>query len=329
MAKRKRLSALGMVGDTPPAERPAIQQVPPVARIAADAATQSALDDLAQELRSARDSGRMVVELPLDAVEIGHLHRDRMSFDPEDMDALKASLRDRGQQTPIEVVALQDGRYGLISGARRLTALRVLFRETGRADLSRVKALLRPAASAPDAYLAMVEENEIRSDLSFYERGRLAHEAARIGVFESPAEAVKALFIHVSASKRSKILNFVALHQVLGQSLRFPEAIPEKLGLALVKAAGQDVGFADRVAAQLQSGDPQDATAERSILDRALIPPKPTQAGRDDGDDAEEQELQIGQGVRMKSRPGRILLSGRGVTEDLARDLIQWLEQRG
>lgn len=331
MAKRKRLSAFGMVGEAA-AERPPVQQVPPVARIAADAATQAALDDLAQELRAARDGGRMVVELPLEAIEIGHLHRDRMAFDPEDMAALKASLRDRGQQTPIEVVALQDGRYGLISGARRMAALKALHHETGREDLARVKALLRPASKAPEAYLAMVEENEIRADLSFYERGRLAHEAARIGVFDSPAEAVKALFVHVSPSKRSKIMNFVALHQSMGHVLRFPEAIPEKLGLALVKAVGQRPDLAARLTRDLQQADPADAAAERAVLERALessARPGAETCPQEDTRKTEEQVIDAGQGVRMKARPGRILLSGRGVTEDLARDLALWLEQRG
>jgi hypothetical protein len=36
----------------------------------------------------------------------------------------------------------------------------------------------------PEAYLAMVEENEIRVGLSFYERARIVARAAEAGVFE-------------------------------------------------------------------------------------------------------------------------------------------------
>lgn len=326
MAKRKRLSAFGMVGDTD--ETVSVpQNTPPVARIAADAAAQAALDDLADELRLARESGRMIVELPLDAIEATHLHRDRMHLDPEDMAALKASIADRGQQAPIEVVALPDGRYGLISGARRLAALTELRDSAGegRARFATIKALLRPYSAAPDAYLAMVEENEIRADLSFYERGRLAHEAARIGVFENPAAAVKALFVHVSPSKRSKILNFVALHDALGQALRFPEAIPEKLGLALVKAIGQNPRLAGDIARNLASTAPSSPADERAILERVLQPIKATADIVAASDDIDQD---MGEGIRMKGRVGRVTLSGKGVTDDLLRDLADWLQSR-
>lgn len=261
----------------------------------------------------------MIVDLPLDAIEIQHLARDRMTFDPEDMNALMASLRDRGQQTAIEVVALEDRRYGLISGARRLTALRNLHEETGEGRFAKVKALIRPQSSAPQAYLAMVEENEIRSDLSFYERGRLAYEAARLGVFESPAAAVKSLFVHVSPSKRSKILNFVTLHDAIGAALSFPEAIPEKLGLSLVKAMEKDPDLSLEIARCLQSGAPSSASEERSILDHVLAPKK----------FKPDQKNSTGQGVQMKAKPGRITLTGAGVTDQFIADLSEWLKAKG
>ncbi|MBU2958924.1 ParB N-terminal domain-containing protein [Paracoccus sp. 1_MG-2023] len=326
MAKRKRLTTFGLA-DEPGATLPnAATGVPPVARIAADAATQSALEDLAQELRQAREGGRMVVELPLDRVDAQHLTRDRMDFDPEDMAALMASIRDRGQQTPIEVVALEGGRHGLISGARRLTAMRRIHEETGDDRFASIKALLRPAATAADTYLAMVEENEIRSDLSFYERARLAHEAARLGVFENPQAAVRSLFVHVSASKRSKILNFVMLHEALGHVLRFPEAIPEKLGLPLVKALNASPDFAGRVVAILQDAAPETAARERELLDGALRDldrpkgkAKPATARIDH---------QLGQGLRLSGKVGAITLSGDRVTEELVDALREWLERQ-
>lgn len=328
MAKRKRLSAFGMVGDTDlgesPEDRAPMANIPPVARIAADAATQAALSDLAAELRQARDQGRMVVDLPLSAIEAGHLHRDRMHLDPEDMAALKASIRDRGQQMPIEVVALPGGRYGLVSGARRLAALTALQQDTGEGRFATVKALLRSFEDAPDAYLAMVEENEIRADLSFYERGRLAHEAAELGVFDSAAAAVKALFVHAPAPKRSKILSFVALHQAIGHALAFPEAIPEHLGLALVKAMQQDAGLAARLTADLRHAAPGDAASERAILEAGLKPAAKATVITQAQDDVQD----IGAGLRMTAKPGRVVLTGRAVTEDLLRDLAEWLGAR-
>ncbi|MBK4218120.1 ParB N-terminal domain-containing protein [Paracoccus caeni] len=324
MAKRKRLSAFGMMADTEH-ETPPLQRIPPVARIAADAAAQAALDDLADELRQARDTGRMVVELPLSAIDAGHLRRDRMRMDPEEMDVLKASIADRGQQAPIEVVALDEGRFGLISGARRLAALEGLHRETGDARFGQVKALLRPFERAPEAYLAMVEENEIRADLSFYERARLAYEAARIGIFGSPAAAVKELFVHAAPPKRSKILNFVALHKAIGPALHFPEAIPEKLGLALVRALELDPKLAKTASTRLREAAPATAAEERAVLEAILRPASRKDEAQDGADDP---DFQLGDGLHLKGRAGRAVLSGHAVTNDLLRDLAEWLKSR-
>lgn len=322
MAKRKRLSALGMMAEDEPF--PGSNPVPPVARIAAETATQAALEELASELRQARDSGRMVLDLPLATVKATHLQRDRMHMDPDEMASLKASIRDRGQQMPIEVVTLSDGHYGLISGARRLAALTALHAETGDNRFGAVQALLRPFEAAPKAYLAMVEENEIRADLSFYERGRLAYEAARLGVFDTPAAAVKMLFQHAPAPKRSKILSFVALHEALGDVLRFPEAIPEKLGLALVKAMQGDPGLIRRLRDGLALAAPESAWLERAVLEAALRPDNAEKSRPE----TEEISEEIGAGIRMKARPGRILLTGGGVTEDFMRDLSDWIGSR-
>lgn len=322
MAKRKRLTAFGTVGDEEAVTAPA--HLPPVARIAAEAATQSALEDLAAELRQARDSGRMVLDLPLAVVEATHLQRDRMYMDPEEMALLQASIRDRGQQMPIEVVTLSGGRYGLVSGARRLAALTALYSETRDNRFATVKALLRPFEAAPEAYLAMVEENEIRADLSFYERGRLAFEAARLGVFDTPAAAVKMLFQHAPAPKRSKILSFVALHEVLGNDLRFPEAVPEKLGLALVKAIQDDAGLTARLRDLLAAESVDTASDERRVLEAVLRP----EVGEASQDVTRNFEMNSGAVISMKARAGRIVITGKGVTEALIAELVQWLESR-
>lgn len=334
MAKRKRLSpAAGFGGETGTEDQMGYPfgvaptrdvQFPPVAQIAGDAAARAALDELAGQMQAAREGGRMVIDLPLGAVEATHLQRDRMHMDPEEMASLKASIRDRGQQMPIEVVALTEGRYGLVSGARRLAALMALHEETGDAGFATVKALLRPFTAAPEAYLAMVEENEIRADLSFYERGRLAHEAARMGVFDSPAAAVRMLFQHAPAPKRSKILSFVALHEALGNVLCFPEAIPERLGLALVKAMQADPALVRHLQESLQRSAPGSASAEREILEAVL---RPTPAARAESKPAEVPQ-QVGEGILIAARPGRVVLTGRGVTDDFLSDLAEWLQTR-
>ncbi|MEJ6396199.1 ParB N-terminal domain-containing protein [Gymnodinialimonas sp. 2305UL16-5] len=317
MAKRKRLSPalLGstepaLTGDTGSQSGPGSR--PPIAQVAGEAAEQSAFAEVARTLTEAREDGRLIQRVPLEAVETGHLVRDRMAFDDDDMAALRASLEARGQQVPIEVVTFETGGYGLISGLRRVMALRQI-------GASEVLALVRTPASSAEAYLAMVEENEIRAGISFYERAHLAAEAARLGLYASPQAAIAALFPRASAPKRSKIGSFVTLHGALGDVLRFPAGIPERLGLALVKALGSDPGLADRLRADLIDAAPTDAEAERTMLEAALR--KPSAAPR-------QSPPEVAPGIRLDGRKGKVVLSGPRVTEALQRDLVAWLAAR-
>ena len=293
---------------------------PPIAQVAGEAADRAAFEEVARELTSARAEGRLVNRLPLAAVEAGHLVRDRIDMDADDLEALAESLRARGQQTPIEVVDLGDGRYGLISGWRRLTALRRLHQESGDGRFSEVQALIRRPDGAAEAYLAMVEENEIRAGLSFYERARIAVQAASLGVHKTPSAAVQALFSAASASKRSKILAFVPLVEAFDGQIRFPAAIPEKLGLALAAALGADRGFRRRLSEALRKAAPETTAAERRVLDRALRPEASAVPA------AEAQE--VAPGVSLRLHRGRVTLSGTGVDETLAADLRAWLAAR-
>ena len=260
--------AVSPVPPAAPAPRP-----PPISRIAAETAATAALEALAGEVAEARATGRMVEALPLDTIDTGHLVRDRVSFDGEDFDALVESLRLHGQRAPVEVIDLGQGfrsdlhlssadgetrgrvmgqgdaardaapetgrRYGLISGWRRLSALRRLHAETGEARFATVLALLRTPESSGAAYVAMVEENEIRAGLSYYERARIAAKAVEAGAFADRGEALRSLYATASRAKRSKIGSFLNLYDALDGSLRFPAAIGERLGLQLAQRLWQ------------------------------------------------------------------------------------------
>jgi ParB family chromosome partitioning protein len=285
----------------------------PIAEVAGESAERAALAELTREVTAAREEGRLVQRLALDAVETGHLVRDRMNLDEEEMQTLVHSLRARGQQSPVEVVALEGGRFGLISGWRRVEALR-------RIGAGTVLAFVRRPETSAEAYLAMVEENEVRSGLSFYERGRLAAEAVKLGLFADAPSAVAALFASAPAPRRSKILSFVALHQRLGDALRFPTAIPERLGIALVAALERE-GFPRRLRDSLRKAAPGTAEAERAVLERALR--RAAGAGR-----TAEAGDEVAPGVFLRAKGRGLTLSGPGVTADLRRDLAQWLSAR-
>ena len=158
----------------------------PIARVAAEAAGTAALRELSDTLERARETGRMVLDLPFDAIAPDHLARDRIPAEDAEMATLRESIRTHGQRTPVEVTPLTGALpYGLISGWRRLQALKSLHAETGDARFATVQALVRRPETAQDAYVTMVEENEIRLGLSQYERARVAALATQRGVFES------------------------------------------------------------------------------------------------------------------------------------------------
>ncbi len=243
----------------------------PIADVAGAAAATAALSEVAAELEAVRAEGRLVQALPLETVVADHLVRDRLTaaVADDEMQSLMASLRARGQQTPIEVVETEPGRYGLISGWRRLSALRALHAETDEPRFATVHALVRRPETAADAYIAMVEENEIRVGLSYFERARIVARAVEEGVYPDIQQGLNCLFGSASRAKRSKIKSFLPLVKALGGHLNFPAAIGERLGLKLSVRLEED-GFATRLKDRLRKASPNSAEAEGALLQRAL-----------------------------------------------------------
>ncbi len=325
MAKRRRLSPALMATETGSDNEIEPVSRPPIATVAGEAAASAGFAEVARELTAAREEGRLIGRLRLDDIEVGHLVRDRVAFDAEEMAALRNSLQRRGQQVPIEVVQTSDGRYGLISGLRRVMALKEL-------GASEVLALVRQPDTSAEAYLAMVEENEIRAGISFYERARLASEAARLGLYPDPATAIAALFGAASPAKRSKIGSFVRVHVALGSELRFPAAIPERVGLALAGALDREDGFGAGLSAALNAAEPDSPEAERKILDTALtraVEPAAQTGKPGRPRTAPAEKTSTAPGIVMEVRPGRVVLTGEGVTEDLCRALELWIAKNG
>lgn len=310
MAKRKRLELSPEVGMETKAPFSGLSRMP-IAEVVGDTAARLALDEVSQAMTEAETEGRLVRRIALDRIDMRHLNRDRMVLDADEMDALKASISARGQQSPIEVLQLSSGHFGLISGLRRLEALRSLGE-------TKVLAFVRRPEGAAASYVAMVEENEIRAALSFYERANIAVQAVGAGVYPNTRRAVQDLFASVSSAKRSKILRFVVLRQALGRALRFPTAIPEKLGLALAAAIERDKRIATRISDALRKTPPADAAAERRVLERALKGPAA----------ALETAEELAPGVMLKSAKGRLTLAGAGVDATFEAALRDWIVER-
>ena len=321
MAKRKRLSF-----DSPvlPRISPGEAAPAPIAGVVGDASANAALTEMSETLEAAREGGRMVMDLPLEQIVLDYLVRDRIVADDGDMQSLQESLRARGQQVPIEVTRLGPDRYGLISGWRRCQALLAL--KTGT-----VLALIRPMTEAPDAYRAMVEENEIRVGLSYYERARIVARSVEQGVFASKREALSSLFAAASRAKRSKIGTFLPIVAALDGHLRFPQGLTERSGLALGRALAEDDDLAARAVTVLQSQSPTDAVAEAACLNALLQPAANAPSGPAKRKAAKAGTSQKGApetlcpGVEMVFSEGKIVLNGARVNARLAERLRGFL----
>lgn len=332
---RDSISSMRNVAEKSAADRreTAVSKAPPIGRMAGSAA-RSAEDEILRlrqerdELKgdaaaweTARAEGLVIVQIPLDQIDDHAISRDRRQLDRdgEPWSELKASLLARGQQTPIEVSAPQNGTYHLISGYRRLSALRALFAETGEERFGSVKALVINPATTVDAMLAMVEENEIRQDVSFYERGRICCLAADQGVCDTVDDAIQTLFAHSSRNRRYKIRNFTVIHTQIGAFLDYPEAIGERLGAKLAQALKEGRGDA-LIAVLSDRGEKfSDAAEELAVLEAfvsrkgAFADPKPK---------AKVQTIEArgaGQGAlsaKAKARNGRVTIEFSGLAVD-------------
>jgi ParB family transcriptional regulator, chromosome partitioning protein len=316
--------------------------IPPIAQVSGQSAEAAALREITQGIEAARAEGRMVVEVPLGDIAPHHLARDRMAFDREELDTLKASIRSHGQRVPAEITPLHTRAeagagagdaegglayaWGLISGWRRLRALSELCDETGDARFSVLRALIRPPGEAAASYVAMVEENEIRVGLSYYERARVVAEAAARGVFPDQPAALRTLFATASRAKRSKIASFIDIHEELGDLLHFPAAIPERLGLALVSRLRS--GDCPRIRAALMTARPATAAAEIALLERLARVPR-TDVSR--AKPSAEIILRPGVVMALERRGCRIAvtLSGQAVNDALLDEVRAALRRLG
>lgn len=306
----------------------------PIADVAHDAATTAALAEVSSAMEAARAEGRLIVKLPLDAIEADYLVRDRMEVDETEMQVLLDSLTARGQQTAIEVTELGTGRYGLISGWRRLKALRHLA--ANGVGTETVLAIIRSPREQADAYLAMVEENEIRAGLSFYERARIVVRAAEAGVYPSDRTALAGLFAAASRSKRSKIGSFVRIVRALDPALHYPSALSERAGLALAQAIETDPGLVQRLFSALATR-PASAEDEAAIIAAAIAPqavpvdtaaPLVASAPRTTGSspapraEPDPHAVELRPGLRLRETASGLLISGYALKDDYFKERL-------
>lgn len=121
-----------------------------------------------QTLRNASDvqDGRRlrdgIAELTTDQIETEGRFDDRLHLD---LDSLKASIKANGQRVPILVRPLEEGRYSLIYGRRRLEACKELG--------INIRAIITET-DGDQSLKDQILENQERRELSFIERALVA-----------------------------------------------------------------------------------------------------------------------------------------------------------
>lgn len=325
--------------------------IAPIAQIAADSAAQSSSETAATRearartevdaarLHAAQAQGLLMVEVPVDQIDEGAMIRDRMTLREDELLELRQSIAAHGLRLPIEVFELErpvEGgpRYGLLSGYRRLLAVQGLRDLTEAPKYDVIRALIRPRTEADAAFVAMIEENEVREELSQFERGRIAVIAANHGAFANTEDAVDKLFATGSKAKRSKVRSFALIFEELGDMLQFPEGLSERRGLRLSAALRRGAEAGLRRA--LSDHAPVDADEEWAVLEPVIakIEQGPRDASRGGRPKAkpvgygwiDSQTIRTSGGVtirRASDSKGHILrLEGRAVTAELMDSLM-------
>ncbi len=225
----------------------------------------------AKELRTARESGRLLERISIAQILANDLPRDRLQLDDvsssSEMEELKASIRARGQKDPIVVYSDGQGSFQLVNGWRRLSALRQLFDETGDERFSfAVAKIVSADGERIEQYIDMVEENILREDLTFAEMAQVVLDASRDPATGSsdPDVLVGRLYAAFHRTKKSYVRTFVTLLLALDSDLKWPKAVPRNLGLEVGRRLKDDSDAVADLRAQLSDAkSPED---QNSVL---------------------------------------------------------------
>ena len=205
-----------------------------------------------------------------------------------------------------------------------MAALERLKAQTGEGRFDHVLALVRRPKDAADAYVSMVEENEVRVGLSYYERARVAAQAVKRVVFETEKAALLSLFASARRAKRSRIRSFIELYHVLDGHLKFLTANPERLGLAIVDVLRRDDSKTKTFQKGLEGADAQTPEAELEALS-ALARPAPS---KPNVPRAEHLKQTLPNGLKASLKSNKIEIAGKPVFKDLYHQISVLLAEK-
>lgn len=223
--------------------------------------------------------------IPTAGIDEHALPRDRTLIEAAQLDELKSSIVANGLRLPIEVFAADAG-YGLLSGYRRLMAFRLLEEIHGEA-FATIPALIRPAEEVCTAFARVVEENDLRQDLSPWERGRTLVVARESVGFDTLDAALAALYPHADRRKQSRLRVLAEVVEALEDRITDPELWSENRLIRLGNILR--LGWGDLIDAALDDADvgaewdaiaPVIAEAESLPLEERATPQRPKRLSR-------------------------------------------------
>ena len=225
-----------------------------------------------------------ITQIPTAEIFEHALLRDRSHLDTTALEDLAASIARDGLRQPIEVWALsqptETHRYGLISGLRRLTATRLLHSRNPSTHTT-IPAFLR----IPDAMAQMIAENEIRENLTPWERGLTLAASVAQDLFPTIDAAIAALHPTATKQKRTRLRTLALVAEELEDAFTTPELLSqnqiERLAAAL--RGGLTPLIHQILKENRRASLPSQWAALLPTLSEALTPesdPTPTKPGR-------------------------------------------------
>jgi ParB family chromosome partitioning protein len=310
-----------------PTERPALaaRQLGPIAEqanlYAEHVATRAKLYE------TAKAEGRLLVDIDpkkIRATEFRNRHdRSLLADDPQFM-ALKASLAEHGQETPIRVRPVKNAlpyEFEIVAGHRRHAACLALDSESpdGFPILAIIDATV---ADARNLVLKMYRENEERFDLSAFEKGRMFARWLDAGVYDSQRELAAAIGMGEAAA--AKYLAVAALPKEILAAFGDDRLIPMSWGPTLSQALKANQAAVIKAAERLIQRKPP---ASPDIVLRTLVAAVAGKAAAGRGTSREES-VRIGGRIPLKVGSGRnrIVLKLQHVDESMQKALREELK---
>ena len=286
-----------------------------------------------QRLKAERAAGLLVLRLDpkrVRATEFINRHeRAFLESDPKFIE-LKDSLRANGQEQPIRVRAVAEdpaADFEIVSGHRRHRAALALDAEIegGFPVLALVDG---KASESRDLVLKMYRENEVRSDLSAFEKGTMFQQWLAAGVFAEQGELASA--IGVSDATVTKYLQIADLPAFVVAAFSDPRDIAVRWSHDLVKALKAQPAKVEEVAVRLANTSPR---PDAGAIARALIASgEATRESR--GSPSREQAIKIDGRValRLQRRDGRFTLKfyqlDKRAQREITEEILELAERR-